>query len=451
MKIVVLDDDPTGSQTVHGCRLLLCWDVRVIREGLRDASPLLFILANTRALSSEDAVIRNREICLALSNAIAAEGIDRKNVLIVSRGDSTLRGHGFLEPEIINQELGPFDATFHVPAFLECGRTTVNGVHLLDGVPVHTTPFAQDHCFGYSTSQLASWLEEKSFGLIKKQSVRRISLSQLDDAVENLSGFKSLEIWLDSLKGNQAVVVDAERPSQLKILGKAVKGLRKKKRFLFRSAASFINGLSDVSPKLLDTQALVDLRRRDQKGAFLPGMVIVGSHVPLADLQLKSLLEDSNCEGIELPVKTILRGFEDRSLEVELADLKKTLLFKITRILSSGKTPVLFTSRGELLFSSPQAKLSFGLSLAYMMASLVEIIEPKLGYLISKGGITTNIFLSEGLRLNEVRLEGQILPGLSLVLPFNSDQSIRLPIITFPGNLGDSLTLLDAWKLMELC
>ena len=42
MKIVVIDDDPTGSQTVHSCPLLLRWDVDSLRRGLRHPSPLLF-------------------------------------------------------------------------------------------------------------------------------------------------------------------------------------------------------------------------------------------------------------------------------------------------------------------------------------------------------------------------------------------------------------------------
>ena len=51
LKIVVIDDDPTGSQTVHGCPLLLRWDAETLAAGLAHPSPLLFVLANTRALA----------------------------------------------------------------------------------------------------------------------------------------------------------------------------------------------------------------------------------------------------------------------------------------------------------------------------------------------------------------------------------------------------------------
>ena len=45
LKIIVIDDDPTGSQTVHGCPLLLRWDPVTLDAALADPSPLLFLLA----------------------------------------------------------------------------------------------------------------------------------------------------------------------------------------------------------------------------------------------------------------------------------------------------------------------------------------------------------------------------------------------------------------------
>ena len=96
--MVVIEDDPTGSQTVHSCPLLLEWDMESLRRGLRHPSPLLFLLADTRAMKPEAAATRNRAISRHLDQALAAEGLGRGDVLLVSRGDSTLRGHGVLEP-----------------------------------------------------------------------------------------------------------------------------------------------------------------------------------------------------------------------------------------------------------------------------------------------------------------------------------------------------------------
>jgi len=128
-KIIVLDDDPTGSQTVHSCLLLTQWDVATLRIGLADASPIMFVLTNTRSLTPEDATKVTREVCRNLKPALEAENIHE--FMIVSRSDSTLRGHYPIETDAIAEELGDFDAHFLVPAFFEGGRFTESSVHYL--------------------------------------------------------------------------------------------------------------------------------------------------------------------------------------------------------------------------------------------------------------------------------------------------------------------------------
>ena len=446
MKVVVIDDDPTGSQTVHSCPLLLEWDEETLRRGLRHPSPLLFLLADTRALTPEAAAARNREIVRHLDEALAAEGLGRGDVLLVSRGDSTLRGHGVLEPATLQEAFGPFDATFHIPAFLEGGRTTRNGVHLLNGEPVHTTAFAKDRIFGFSTSDLAAWLEEKSGGLIRSAEVQRIDVRELDAA--GGAGLPRLIDRLRFLKGNVPVVVDAERQDQLAALAAAVRALRSEKRFLFRSAASLVKALADPGPPPLDGAGLAALRRRNGDGYLLPGLVVVGSYVPLADQQLERLLQDPGCHGLELPVRRIARVLEGGTPDLLLADLERVWLQQLQELLGAGLTPVLFTSRGELRCASEQEGRRLSCALAELMARLAAALAPDLGYLISKGGTTTQTLLSKGLGLTAVQLEGQLLPGLSLVRP-SEGHHVGMPILTFPGNLGSADTLRDAWQRME--
>ena len=446
MKVVVIDDDPTGSQTVHSCPLLLEWDEETLRRGLRHPSPLLFLLADTRALTPEAAAARNRDIVRHLDEALAAEGLGRGDVLLVSRGDSTLRGHGVLEPDTLQEAFGPFDATFHIPAFLEGGRTTRNGIHLLNGEPVHTTAFAKDRIFGFSTSDLAAWLEEKSGGLIRPAEVQRIHGRELDAA--GGAGLPGLIDRLRSLQGNVAVVVDAERQAQLDALAAAVRALRSEKRFLFRSAASLVKALADPGPPPLNGADLASLRRGNGDGALLPGLVVVGSYVPLADQQLERLLVEPGCRGVELPVPRIARVLEGPTPDLLLADLERVWLQQLQELLGAGLTPVLFTSRGELRCASEQEGRRLSCALAELMARLAAALAPDLGYLISKGGTTTQTLLSKGLGLTAVQLEGQLLPGLSLVRP-SEGRHAGLPILTFPGNLGSADTLRDAWQRME--
>ena len=441
LKIIVIDDDPTGSQTVHGCPLLLRWDAASLEAGLRHPSPLLFLLANTRALAPEQARARVLALCGALRAALAAVGVE--HWVVVSRGDSTLRSHFPIEVEAIAAELGPFDGALLVPAFLEGGRTTVAGVHRLDGLPVHQTPFAQDRLFGYDTSDLPDWIERKSGGRIAAGSVQRLGLAELDGEPA------ALQARLAALGDQTWMVVDAEHPRQLAALGEAVRrltlpGPERPRRFLFQSAASLLNGLARLPPQPLDPAGLVALRRCAPAGAPLPGLVLVGSHVPLADAQLERLLADPGCVGVEIDVAKVHRLLEGPLPDLLLASLEQAWLEQLRAVLASGRTPVLHTSRGELRCRHAQERRALGLALAASMARLVAALEPGLGYVISKGGITTHTLLEEGLAQAAVELQGQLLPGLSLVLT-----AAALPVLTFPGNLGDATTLWQAWRRME--
>ena len=446
MKIVVIDDDPTGSQVVHNCPLLLRWDLETLRRSLRHPSDMFFLLANTRALAPYQVSKCIQLIVARLDEALKAEGLDRRDVFLVSRGDSTLRGHGVLEPRVLSDAFGPFDATFHCPAFLEGGRTTVHGIHYLYGNPVHTTPFAHDTLFGYSTSHLPTWLEEKSCGAISANKVDHLDLSVLDTSSSSLS--VDLVSRLRSLKDNTSVIVDAESYDHLNCFASAVRSLSFEKRFLFRSAASLIKSLAPPSSPLYSPSGLASLRLRDKYNCPRPGFVIVGSYVPLADQQLAELLSQSQCVGIELSVHQVARVSGEPNPELLLSGLLLNCLDDIRFQLRSGKTPVLFTSRGQLLFDSISQSRRFSILMASLMARLASSVASDLGYLISKGGTTTQTLLSEGLSLNSVHLEGQLLPGLSMVRP--TEGSCKgLPIITFPGNLGSPQTLKKAWQLME--
>ncbi len=461
-KIVVLDDDPTGSQTVHSCPLLLQWDRATLLEGLARPSPLLFVLANTRALAPEAAALRVQEIARALKGAMAeldaAAGPDAPGInhwLIVSRGDSTLRGHFPLEVDGLEAELGPFDATFLVPAFLQGGRTTVAGVHLLHGEPVHASAFGSDGLFGYGTSFLPAWVAEKTAGRIPADQVELVGLKKLEGTQEGLLQ------RLAGLEGNPCVAVDAERPQQLGALAAAVRELTapsatepwgRPRRFLSQSAASWIEALAQLPPQPLAPAGLAALRRMDGGGAGggpLPGLVLVGSHVPLADAQLELLLAEPSCGGVEIAVAKLARVLEGPvPLEMQ-ASLEQAWLEQLESVLAAGQTPVLFTSRGELQCRSAAERRRLGLELAALMARLAAALAPQLGYLISKGGITTHTLLADGLGLARVELQGQLLPGLSLVLTPGDGVVPDLPVLTFPGNLGDPETLRAAWWLME--
>jgi len=447
MKIIIFDDDPTGSQTVYNCPLLLSWDEESLKKAFNQPSQLIFILANTRSLSSALANKKIKEICSSLKNFFLKHGYSKDDYFYISRGDSTLRGHGVLEPATISKELGPFHATFHIPAFFEGGRITEGGIHYLDGIPVHMTDFARDKIFGYSTSDLAKWIEEKSFGKIPVRNILHLDIKHLDMAINNQYGFDLLLGFLSKLDNNVSVVVDAKLSKHLEILAKAIKIISNEKRFLYRTAASFINALSGLPPNPKSISDLVYLKSKNVNFEYKPGLIMVGSHVQLATNQLEILLKDSSCEGLEIPVNKLADIFALDEHQKWILELESILLLKIESILDRKKVPVLYTTREEMHFSSDSERMNFGLLLAEFMAILVGKLTYHLGYIISKGGITTQILLQKGLNLKQVDLKGQIMPGLSIV-QCNFDHN-KLPIVTFPGNLGNNQTLLESFKLME--
>ncbi len=446
MKVIVIDDDPTGSQTVSNCLLLLKWDYSTLVKGLESKSNLFFILANTRSLSENDAKLRIEEICNSLKNIIYTESYKEEEFIFISRGDSTLRGHNFLEPNTINECLGPFDATFHIPAFIEGKRLTIDGEHFVENVPVSKTIFAKDKIFGYKTSNVKELLFQKSKYKIKLNDIENLKLSELKvlENKENNIVFKKIR----NLKENSHVIVDVENYSQLKKFSLTIKKLSNQKKFLFRTAASFISSISEINNNSHNSFFYSNLRRKNSKKEFLPGFLVIGSYVQLTTLQLKKFLEISDCVPLELDVFEFLRISELKNNKDQLILFKNKFLNEIRSILKKENTPVLFTSRNEISLNDKTEQVNFYNSLANFIAELVADLQNEIGYLVSKGGITSNLILSNGLQADNIYLQGQIMIGISCVT-FRLENGEDLPIVTFPGNIGNQDSLVNVWNILE--
>ncbi|MBD3671782.1 MAG: four-carbon acid sugar kinase family protein [Gammaproteobacteria bacterium] len=429
-KIIVLDDDPTGSQTVHSCLLLTRWDVATLKQGLQDAAPLFFVLTNTRGMSAERAAELTREVCQNLRLALDALDRDGQPIhpLLVSRSDSTLRGHYPVETDIIAEELGPFDAHFMVPAFFEGGRITRDSTHYLvmDGreVPVHETEFARDSVFAFHHSYLPDYVEEKTHGRIKAEDVIRFELN--DVRGDSLSRLMTLE-------HNVCCVVDAESQSDLDhFCEQLMQAAGAGKRFLFRSAASLLTSLADLPPQPVAAEAMSTYVRQHQAGA-----IIVGSHVKKTTGQLQHLLKMPGVVSLEVDVSR---------LDTEREAMLEQILKQAAQAHSSGKSPVIFTSREELGFEDQASRLAFGERVSAFLMDVVRGLPEDLGFLISKGGITSNDVLSTGLSLRSSRVLGQILPGCSVIrCPQTHPRYPGLPVVIFPGNVGDEEALARAY------
>jgi uncharacterized protein YgbK (DUF1537 family) len=429
-KIIVLDDDPTGSQTVHSCLLLTKWDVETLKLGLTDTIPIFFILTNTRALTSVQAAATTKEVCQNLKIAIEQVGIT--DFLVVSRSDSTLRGHYPIETDVIAAELGGFDAHFLMPAFFEGGRITRDSIHylLVDGVetPVHKTEFAKDSVFAYSHSYLPDYVAEKTHGKIPADRVVQFLL----DEVRTGSLDKLMQ-----LSRNRCCVVDGEQQSDFdKFAADILVAASQGKKFLFRSGASILTSLAHLGSQPIPATEM-STYVRDGK----PGAIIVGSHVTKTTEQLTELLKADGIVGVEIDVAQLVTT--DVNVRTQLL---ATTIDQINTIHAAGNTPAIYTSRQELTFDSIKTRLQFGEAVSALLMDVIRALPADIGFLISKGGITSNDTLSHGLAMPTARLLGQILPGCSVIVtPPTHPQFPNLPVVLFPGNVGATDALATAY------
>lgn len=440
-KIIVIDDDPTGSQTVHSCLLLTRWDVETLLGALQDQSPLFFILSNTRGMDAAQAARVTRDICVNLKQAL--EALKRQgraiNPIMVSRSDSTLRGHYPVETDVIAEELGPFDAHFMVPAFFEAGRFTRDSIHYLvvDGkpVPVHETEFARDSVFGFSTACLPDYVEEKTAGGIRAAQVERFLLDDVRGDCRDR---------LRELADNVCCVVDAETQVDLNdFAGQLQEVAGEGKRFLFRSAASLLTALAKLPAQPVSAEDMA-VYVRERK----PGVILIGSHVAKTSAQLAYLRKHTDvvpvCVDVEqLNVSNTLDWSE------HAARFADTIIAQIDTAHARGKTVAIYTSREELQFPSQRERLAFGERLSAFLMGLVRRLPETIGFLISKGGITSNDVLSTGLALKQSRVLGQILTGCSVICcPSDHERYPQLPVVIFPGNVGGEAALAEVYGIL---
>ncbi|MFZ1546235.1 MAG: four-carbon acid sugar kinase family protein [Candidatus Nitrotoga sp.] len=433
-KIIVLDDGPAGSQTVHSCLLLTRWDQGTLRAALLDDSPLFFVLTNTRGMNAVRAAMVTREVCRNLKltlTSLAAQGL-HFNPIFVSRLDSTLRGHYPVETDVMSEELGGatgFDAHFLTPAFFEGGRFTRDSIQYLmaDGVatPVHQTEFARDSVFGYSTSYLPDYVEEKTAGRIKANQIERFLLAQIRG---------DISARLMELHDNVCCVVDAETQTDLNNFAAQLKtAAASGKRFLFRSAASLLTALAQLPPQPVAASAMRQYVRNGK-----PGAVIVGSHVKKTTAQLNKLLKEPGIIAIEVDVDRIA---------MERSALLQEVLHQAAHAHASDTTSVIYTSRAERGFADQAARQAFGEQVSAFLMDVVRGLPTTLGFLISKGGITSNDVLSDGLALKASRVLGQILPGCSVVrCPSDHPRYAEMLVVIFPGNVGDDDALATVYR-----
>ncbi|HEY4792381.1 MAG TPA: four-carbon acid sugar kinase family protein, partial [Actinomycetes bacterium] len=325
-RIAVLDDDPTGSQTVHDVDVVTVFEPDEIAAGLSSVGSTCFFLTNTRSLSEADAVELNTRIGRMLFDL--ATRLDAP-IDVVSRSDSTLRGHVIAEVRALDavrhQATGRgYDGVLLVPAYFEAGRFTAGNVHWArvgaDVLPASETEFARDATFGYAASDLREFVAEKSDGTVEPGDVLSITLDDI-----RRGGPQRVAELLAGVTGGGFVVVNAVEYADLDVV---VLGLLEAaaagRSFLYRSGPSFVQSLAGLDPR--DPLRASDIWPAGHPGGH--GLVVVGSHVGLTTRQVVSTLGRS--EVLLFTSRDLLRG-RDASESLEISRRVSTAVTEVVR------------------------------------------------------------------------------------------------------------------------
>ena len=433
-KVVVLDDDPTGTQTVHGLPVLTEWSVEMLAAELQNDLPAFYILTNSRSLPLPEAQKLNADIGYKLT---AAAKKTQRVFAVISRSDSTLRGHFPGEVAALSDALEQtFDGWMIIPFFLEGGRYTVDDVHYVDEagrlVPAAQTEFAHDRAFGYASSNLCDWVAEKTGGQIAAKDVASVSIADLRSR-----GPQAVTDLLMTLGGGRCCVVNAASYRDLEVL---VQGLlsaeARGKRFLYRTAASFVQVRTGISPRPLLAQR--DLQMASASG----GLIVVGSYVPRSTRQVKALLSATDMPQAEVNINALLtEGLRNNEI--------RRVAQKAEQALRQENDMVIFTGRQLVTGKDSGSNLHIGQNVSQGLIDIVRRIKTAPRYILAKGGITASDIVTRALNVKRAVVLGQILPGVPVWRLGEESRLAGLPFIVFPGNVGEDQALFEVVKQLK--
>jgi uncharacterized protein YgbK (DUF1537 family) len=434
--LVVLDDDPTGTQSVHGISVLTAWSVDALRAELDSQMPAVYLLTNSRSMPLAQAQSLNAEIGRNIQAAARPGG---RRPVVVSRSDSTLRGHFPGEVDALAAALGGgFDATLLIPAFIAGGRYTIDDVHYVaEGdrlIPAGETDFARDATFGYRASNLREWVAEQTGGRVPAARVAAISIATIRQVGPN-----GVADQLAMLHAGGICVINAasERDLAVAALG-ILQAEARGRRFLYRTAASIVPLRAGISPRPLLARADLDLPAAGPStgSGGAGGLIVIGSYVSKTSGQVAALLEQPGMASVEVDVGALLanEGWDREIARVAQAADQR---------LRVGLDIAIFTSRQLVTGADAESSLAIGRRVSDGLVAIVRAITTRPRYLLAKGGITSSDTATRGLDVRRALVLGQILPGVPVWRLGPESRYPGMVYIVFPGNVGGSGALAE--------
>lgn len=433
-RLIVLDDDPTGTQTVHDVPVLTDWSEATLTAELQRPGAVVYILTNSRSMPAAQAEAINAEIATHLRAAAASTG---RHIAVVSRSDSTLRGHYPIETQALEQALGrSVDAVLLIPFFLEGGRYTIDDIHYVEEgtwmTPAAQTEFARDATFGYRNSNLRQWAIEKHGGTLSSDAVCSISLEEIRSG-----GPDVVERRLSALSPGQICAINAASYRDLEVL---VRGLlaseARGRHYLYRTAASFVRVRGGISPDpLLTTEAL------GTAGAKRGGLIVAGSYVNRTTEQIEAAVQLGHVEPIEVCVQALLGDTASKEIGYVQRAAQDAIM--------SGRDALVYTSRERITGDDKDASLDIGQTISRGLVSIISGLGERPAWVIAKGGITSSDVATKGLGVRRAWVMGQALPGVPIWRLGSESRWPDLVYVVFPGNVGGPTAVADMTRILR--
>lgn len=439
-KIVVLDDDPTGVQTVHDISVYTSWDKDSIRAGFDEENSLFYVLTNSRGFTAEQTTKAHYEIAAVVDEVAKETG---KEYIFISRSDSTLRGHYPLETELLKADYEKntgkvIDGEILCPFFKEGGRFTIENVHYVkygdELVPANETEFAKDKTFGYTAATMPEYVEEKTKGEYKKEDVTCISLED----IHNME-IDKIEEQLLAVHDFNKIIVNAVDYVDVKVFCVALyRAMRKGKVYMMRTAAAIVKVMGGVTSQPLLTREQMVVKETENGG-----IIVVGSHTEKTTRQVEALKELKEIEFIELDA-TLVK--DDAAFEAEV----QRCLEKEEACIKSGRTVCCYTTRALITADTgdKEDELRLSVKISDAVQSLVGRLSVTPAFVIAKGGITSSDVGTKALAVKRANVLGQIRPGIPVWQTGDESRFPLTPYVIFPGNVGDDETLREAVEVL---
>lgn len=439
-KIVVLDDDPTGVQTVHNISVYTNWDKDSIRQGFEEENNLFYVLTNSRGFTEEQTTKAHHEIAEVVDEVARETG---KEYIFISRSDSTLRGHYPLETQLLKADYEKntgktIDGEIMCPFFKEGGRFTIDNVHYVkygeELVPANETEFAKDKTFGYTAYTMPEYIEEKTKREYKAADVTCISLED----IHNMD-IDKIEAQLMEVTGFNKVIVNAVDYADVKVFCTALyRAMAKGKVFMFRTAAAIVKVMGAVTDQPLLTREQMVVKETTNGG-----IVVVGSHTEKTTKQVECLKELKDIEFIELDA-TLVK--DDDAFEAEVS----RCLAREEECIRAGKTVCCYTTRALITADTgdKEDELRLSVKISDAVQSLVGRLSITPSFVIAKGGITSSDVGTKALEVKKANVLGQIKPGIPVWQTGEESKFPLTPYVIFPGNVGEIFTLKEAVEVL---